>query len=181
MPNPSLLEPGEVFEKRVHRHWFMFFIRSFGLLIAAIAPYVIVSTPIFSSLLSTGTSSNEITGIFIFGYSLWLLFIWLGFFVFFTNYYLNVWIITNQRVISIEQKGLFVRATRTCFLNKIQDMEVKVDGVMASLLDFGDIDLRTAGTEEIPVHLESIPSPQSIKELIFKYQREFKPITENPE
>lgn len=63
------------------------------------------------------------------------------------DYYLDITIITNQRILLIEQKGLFNRQVTSVPRDKIQDITVRKRGVLQTFFDFGDIQLQTAGEE----------------------------------
>ena len=80
--------------------------------------------------------------------SAFYLFIVLYAFTNFVDYYLDVWIVTNQRVINIEQKGLFSRIVSEKDLGKMQDITSEVDGFFATLLNYGDVHIQTAGETE---------------------------------
>ena len=156
------LESGEVAIERIHRHWFIFVLETLGLIAAAVLP------PFFILFMSKMLVLNISGSLFAFGYSLWLLFVWLAFFILFTDYYLDVWVITSKRIVGIEQIGLFNRTATSCFISKIQDVEIKIDGVIPTLLNFGDIRLHTAGAERGVLSMGNIPAPQRVKELILR-------------
>ncbi|MFA6537421.1 MAG: PH domain-containing protein [Patescibacteria group bacterium] len=66
----------------------------------------------------------------------------------FIDYYLDVWIVTNQRVINIEQKGLFARVVSEKELERMQDITSEVKGFWATVLHYGDVHIQTAGETE---------------------------------
>ncbi len=154
------LEEREVVIERVQRHWFVFLLETLTLVFAAIIPLALI--PILPKEIIIRLSDS----LLVFGYSLWLLFIWVAFFILFTDYYLDIWIITNKRVVNIEQVGLFNRTATSCFISKIQDVEIRVDGVIRTLLNFGKIIIHTAGAEKAVLSMDNMPSPQRVKEII---------------
>ncbi len=85
--------------------------------------------------------------VFILGGSAWYLFALLLFFTNFTDFFLDVWIVTNERVIAIEQLGLFARDVTQTRLYQVQDVKTQVRGILQSMLGFGDVVVETAGTE----------------------------------
>lgn len=104
-------------------------------------------------------------GTFSFFYSLWVLIFWIGFFVIWTDYYLDVWYITNKRIIDVEQKGFFFREISSLYYEKIQDITTSVSGVIATFLDFGRIHVRTAsGAQDIV--LDTTAHPDEMKRVI---------------
>jgi hypothetical protein len=76
----------------------------------------------------------------------WLFVVWNIAFVIWTNQWLDVLVITNLHIIDIEQIGLWNREISTLNLEKIQDVSSKTEGLIASLLDYGDVEPQTAGS-----------------------------------
>jgi len=109
---------------------------------------------------------------------IWFLFIvfcsilWLALFINLMIYSLNVLILTNKRVIQIETKGLFNYERNDLEIDKIQDITIEIKGLLANLLNFGDILIQTAGTE-IKFKISSLPRPLKVKEEIFKIKNKF--------
>jgi hypothetical protein len=60
-------------------------------------------------------------------------------FITWIDYYFDVWIITNERIINIEQKNLFIRTTSEVTLTRVQDVTATIGGFFPTLLDFGDV------------------------------------------
>ena len=78
-------------------------------------------------------------------YSLWLLLVIIFLTVKWTKYYLDVWFITNIRLVDVEQVGLFSRKVKSLRLERVQDISVEIRGFIATMLSFGDIHVQTAG------------------------------------
>lgn len=91
--------------------------------------------------------------------------LWLKLFIIIADYYLDVSIITSHRLISIEQIHFFNREVTEFPLERIQDIMVRVNGPLETLLDYGDIIIRTA-SETQTFDFEKIPQPYKIKDLI---------------
>jgi hypothetical protein len=62
---------------------------------------------------------------------------------FWLSWYYSVYIVTNQRLIQITQKGLFHRSIVGLGLNQIQMINYEVAGLQATLLGFGTIMIQT--------------------------------------
>jgi hypothetical protein len=58
-------------------------------------------------------------------------------------WHFSVFIVTDQRLIQITQKGLFHRSVVDMGLNQIQMVNYEVDGLQATLLGFGTIVMQT--------------------------------------
>lgn len=59
------------------------------------------------------------------------------------GWYFSVFIITDQRMIQITQKGLFSRSVVDMGLNQIQMVNYEVSGLQETLLGFGTISMQT--------------------------------------
>ncbi|MFA6296845.1 MAG: PH domain-containing protein [Patescibacteria group bacterium] len=83
------------------------------------------------------------------------------------NYYLDVWLVTNERIIEYEQKSPFRRETGELMLESIEDVSVKVEGIIPSIIKSGNIYVQTAGQAERFIFTDA-PRPEEIKETIVK-------------
>jgi len=97
--------------------------------------------------------------------SLFVLFLWSFIFVVFIDYYLDVWIVTNSRIVNIEQKGLFRREISELRLENVQDLTTDIGGVVKTFFDFGDLYVQTAGKRERFL-FKSIPHPERVRDII---------------
>jgi uncharacterized membrane protein YdbT with pleckstrin-like domain len=59
------------------------------------------------------------------------------------SWYFSVYIITDQRFITIIQKGLFHRSVADVGLHQVQSVNYSVAGLQETLLGFGTIDMQT--------------------------------------
>jgi uncharacterized membrane protein YdbT with pleckstrin-like domain len=170
------LEKNENVLLTARRHVFFLFVKLASLLPLIIIPLVIIFVvetienfnPDVASF--TKTFYNVQGGgsaLVIFLLFTWLLFIWIGAFVIWTDYYLDVLVVTDHRVINIEQKALFSRETSSLHLDKIQDVSVEITGVVATFLNFGSLRIQTAGEVEEFV-LKGIKDPNGIKKVILE-------------
>lgn len=107
------------------------------------------------------------------GYTIYFGFLWISAFLAWMDYYLDVWIITPERLIDIEQKGPFSRTVSEVDLRRIQDISSSTHGLLATFFGLGDIHLQTAA-EASKFTMESIPSPvrtrRSIMDLVHQAQ-----------
>ncbi len=137
------LEKNEHIILEVRKHWFYLLTEIFLAIIFVLIPIFIF--PFLGGLgLKIDIYSITLT---LFIYFIWILFMWLTIFIFWTNYYLDVWIITTDKIYDIEQHGLFKREVSVLHYEKIQDITYEVNGIVSSLLNLGDLHVQTAGTE----------------------------------
>jgi len=100
-------------------------------------------------------------------YFLYLLVLWSLVFYNVMIYFLNNVVVTDRRVIENRQKGFFNHETDEVELKNIQDISVKVVGSVAHFLDYGDIELQSAGAARKFVFTK-LPEPEAIKETIMQ-------------
>lgn len=93
--------------------------------------------------------------------------LWLMLFLDLMVYSLTTLIITNKRIIKIEEKGLFNYERSELELDKIQDVNINVSGILGNFLNFGDILIQTAGAEN-KFKFSNLPSPLKIKTIILE-------------
>ncbi len=105
--------------------------------------------------------------------SAYYLMILLLFFTAFVDYHLDVWIVTNQRILNIEQKALFSRTISELKVNRIQDITSDVNGILETFLNFGNVHIQTAGTEERFI-FKQVPDPSRIRKKILTLLKQSK-------
>lgn len=92
---------------------------------------------------------------------------WLMYFHQFVDYRLDVWILTDQRIINIEQEGLFARVFSELNIAKVQDVTSELKGHAQTFLDYGNVYIQTAGERQRFI-FEHVPHPEEISRLIVK-------------
>jgi len=155
----------------IHRHWFNIFLQYVG-----IGCTTLLLIVIFSVLPQSASLSSDILppAFLAFLLNTFLLFIWLYAFLVWVDYYFDVWIITSQRIVNIEQKGLFNREVSELQFSRIQDVTSVVDGFIPTILNFGDVYVQTAAEEERFV-FRQIPDPYTIKDMVMRLSRSSTP------
>ena len=82
----------------------------------------------------------------------------------------NLFLITNKRVIDIDQHGLFHKVVSECNYEKIQDVSFTIKGIFATLFKFGKIEIQTAGSQT-NLEIRYVKNPHQVQELISEEQR----------
>lgn len=149
-------ETGEKVFLLVRRHPFYILMKFLFSFIAIVIPLYIAS--LYAPYLIT----RNLASLTLFVLSIWIMLIWLLFFYHFTMYTLDVWIITDRRIIDSTQHGFFNRTTSELHINRVQDISVNINGVLQTALHFGDVQVQTAGTEERFKFIQ-VPNPEKIK------------------
>jgi uncharacterized membrane protein YdbT with pleckstrin-like domain len=160
-------KPNEQVILVVRRHWFnileQFFI-VFLMILLLLGSWIIL--PLFFPNIIT----SSLSVLFDFLRNLFGMFIWITFSLIWIDYYLDVWIITNKRVVNIEQKGLFNRQVSELNLARIQDITTEVTGIIPTMLNYGDVFIQTAAeTERFVFH--QVPDPYGIKDMLMNMQK----------
>lgn len=153
----------------LRRHWFV--LLTTGIFFA----FLLVLPLILWSLLPRGffLTLHETVwgGLLTLGLSGYYLFLWLFFFTILVDYYLDVWIVTNERIVSIEQIGLFRRVIAEQNMGRVQDVTSEVEGVFPTFLNFGNVYVQTAGERERFVFMQ-VPNPEGVKKGILQLHQD---------
>ena len=161
-----ILDTDEEIIATIRRHWFVMLKVTLGSMLVAILP--LVAWFVLGKLGGMPSISLRTEEILIFFYIIFLIFVWMFYFLEWTDYYLDVWLLTNKRIIDIEQKGLFRRNIISLHHDRIQDVTVITHGVIATLLSFGKVHVQTAG-ERRKIMLKDAPHPEEVKRLIMSH------------
>ena len=174
MPRDVLnLDNDESVILEVRKHWVVFVGYAVSLLFSALMPFVLF---VFSKVLFPKINSINIPGntsaLFLFFYCLWLLFLWALFFINWTKYYLDVWFVTQKRIIAVDQKRIFDRAISNLRFDKIQDVTIDVRGFIPTLLNYGDVKVQTAGEDNYEFSMNTVSDPEHVRKVIFSQHNE---------
>ena len=163
------LEPGEHVVLQVRNHWFFFLAELLPYAILGVLPFalpkLLMLIPQFAPYATLFDYSTAIGHAKI---GVWLLVIWTLAWSTFTKHFLNVWVLTNQRIVDIKQSGYFSHEVSSLFLSRVQDVTTNVTGVLPSLLRIGDITVQSAGAVD-EFHMRNIPRPEEMRDVIMKY------------
>lgn len=64
------------------------------------------------------------------------------------DFYQDIIIVTDRRLVDIDQERLFVRNTAVLDLKEVQDVSTRQSGFFATLFGYGEIIIQTAGNRE---------------------------------
>ncbi len=160
-------EEGEVVLGTVRKHWFIITVELVSVGIIALLPPLLLS---LTSLLPAEFKIAELlsgqTPLITLVTASWLLMTTLMAFMVWTNYYLDLWVITDRRVIVIDQRGFFNRKVSSFRLERLQDIKVTIKGIVATLLNFGTIRAQTAGANESNFAATGMPDPRGVQATI---------------
>lgn len=148
----------------LRRHWVILLAHGIVSLILLIVP-VLGGLVLRSILPSLQTSA--IYPFLVLLFWIYLMFVWSYFFVGWIDYYLDAWIVTNDRIVNIEQNGLFSRVVSEQRLYRVQDVTAEVRGPVQTFFNFGRVYIQTAAETERFV-FEDVPEPYQVKKIIIE-------------
>ena len=160
------LYPEEKVVLELRRHWFIFFLETMFLVVFLCLPFVFLIIFEEAAWLTEHPVATDWIGFIV---ATWFLFIWVTFFILWTNFYLDAWIITNRRILDIEQYRLFSREISEFRIENIQDVTVNIKGFIPTILGYGDILVEAAG-EQKHCTIKDAPHPEYVKNIISKLQ-----------
>jgi membrane protein YdbS with pleckstrin-like domain len=96
------------------------------------------------------------------------LFVWMGAFGVFTDYYLDKWIVTTERIIDINQKSFWSREVSSLFLHRVQNVETDISGFFNTIFGFGTVSVESAGAEVNRIRMTGLARPEHVRDVILR-------------
>ena len=81
------------------------------------------------------------------------------------SFYYDIFIVTDERIIDITQKGLFSREIYELSFEQIEDVTTKTRGFLNTIFEAGDIEIQTAGQQR-NFRMRRVPKPLIFAEII---------------
>jgi hypothetical protein len=153
------IQEGEEVILFLHRHKLTLILKLFGLLMVSILPFFLYP------FVEYGLAKVGIEKFLPFVLVLYSMLVWSLIMQTITMYLLDYWIVTNRRILSNTQHGFWKRIVSELQFSKVQDISVKVSGVIETVLRFGDIEIQSAGAVNKFV-FEEVAKPHEIKDKI---------------
>jgi len=149
----------------IRPHLFILITRVGLWLVIALVPLFLYQFvgPVMISLLPTAIAEP----VLILAASIFYLYVWLFAFTNYVLYYLDVWVVTTDRIINAEQDGLFARVTSEQRLYRVQDVTAEQKGFFATVLNYGNVYIQTAGEKE-RFAFKQVPAPSYIAKKIIQ-------------
>ena len=152
----------------IHRHWFNIVIQ---FIFVVLCSFFILGSLSALPLLFPDMIDAGAVPFFHFIQNTLFLFLWLFGFLVWIDYYFDVWIITNERIVNIEQKGLFNRHISELRFSRVQDVTASVDGLVPTMLNFGDVYVQTASEEDHFI-FRQVGDPFAVKDEVMRLARQ---------
>lgn len=156
----------------LRRHWIdILAILGYGLIMIVILALFLVSLLMSDPQVFTSPIGGPLIAV---GTSIYAIFCLIIIISQFTDYYLDTWIVTNERVIDIEHHGLFARTMSELRLSQVQDVTSETHGFLQMFLTFGDVHIQTAAGRA-RFNFKRIDNPDDVKHqviaLVQNYRR----------
>lgn len=162
------LSPGEEVRLFLRRHVIIFFQKVTLFVLLGFVP-VIVWVALYSQTTILDDTQGSVRIVIVFTTSLFYLFWLRHLFTMWIDYYLDVWIVTTQRIIHIDHDGLFNRKVSEQRLDRIQDITTEAHGFLQTTMKFGDIRVQTAAETEHFI-FKDIKKPEQVAQEITRLQ-----------
>jgi hypothetical protein len=161
----------------IREHWFHLFAR---LLIWVLFVVVLFAMDKYIPIYLPGLLADPFGNFYALFRNVYTIFMVLGLFMIWALYYLNVQIITNQRIVEVDQASLFIHRVSELDLSKIEDVTGETKGFFGNMFSYGNVYVQTAGKTE-RFAFQNIPHPDKVEKLILdlyqRYQPEARPET----
>lgn len=166
------LESGETVIATVRKHPLIVILQLIPFIILALIPSLLPALTSFLSGMNADlpfldylSAGNPWTR-FVIG--MYWLFLWIGAFGIFTDFYLDHWVITSHRIMSIDQEGFFDRRVASLHLNRVQDVLTDIHGLLGELFGYGTLSVESAGDDQSRFRIYGIKNARHIRDLIMK-------------
>lgn len=164
------LSPNEQIILMARRHWFFVVIDLLKPALLGLLPWFIAFALAFFNLSIVNAQAFS-TLFWYFAWLFWFLCFCWGVLIW-LDWYLDLWILTNQKIIDIQQMGLFKRLIMTYGIDNIQGVSVKTEGPLAAFFKYGDAEIKIAGQADA-VAFRRIPRPQTVQDKILQSHQEY--------
>lgn len=148
-------------EMFLYSHWIIITLKTIFYFLIGVVPLV----PIL--VFSRYIVENKFTSLTLFILTAYYMILWSLYFYQMMKYLLNNWIVTDQRILDIVQHSFFYRTVAELDLTRVQDISVCTRGLIQTVLDYGDIQLQSAGTIDKFI-FRNISHPEMVKDKITK-------------
>jgi uncharacterized membrane protein YdbT with pleckstrin-like domain len=168
----SLLRPNECIMMTLHRHWIILVVH-FAYIFTLIVSSLLLFVYRESIMLITGGALYW--GAFSLFAIVFLTFILLNW----INDELDLFIITDSRIIGIDQISALSRSVSECSLDRVQEVNAHTAGILQTLFGFGDVHIHTA-SETSNMVIRYAPDPvenaRRINNIINEFRNSHPPV-----
>ena len=160
------LHAGEEILLTQRRHWLPVTLELASFAVLGILPALLISGSFSLSYSQRLVLAGYIPSA-LFIYASWLMLLWIGAAIAWTNHHLDVLFVTNKRILDVDQLGLFSRDLAEIRIENVQDVHVEIKGFIPSMFNYGNLAIQSAG-EQNEFKVINFHDPHGIREAIAK-------------
>jgi len=157
-------QPDETVLLILHRHWFPFVAEVVKMAALAILP-VVAFFGAQNYFAFRFDPQALVYVVLVMAATLYYLVLIILFYGFWLDYYLDHFVITNKRIVDVQQDGLFHRTVAEQPVDHIQDVTSEMRGFHAHLFRYGSIYIQSAGKQSRFV-IENADNPELVVKTI---------------
>lgn len=150
----------------IRKHWWVLARQTIAFIVLILIPPLALT---FLPLAAQNFDPAVVEPIANFVLSVYIMILFIFFTLLWMDYYLDMWIITSERIIDIEQQGLFNREVSEIPLQSVEDVTIEIKGIIETFLKFGTIRIQTAGEREFTI--DHAPDLYEAKDAILKHAK----------
>lgn len=157
-------QPDEKIVLAVREHWFRLFSKFALIAILSLVPFLIRLLLFETDILDLTPTVDSIITVISHLYYLGLL---VALFIVFVLYYLNLHVVSEERVVDIDQVGLLFHEISELNIETIEDVTSQTKGLIGNILNYGPVFVQTAGATE-RFEFENVSNPARIASIILE-------------
>lgn len=157
-------QPNEKIVLAVREHWFRLFSKIVLIAILSLVPFLIRLLMFETDILELTPTVDGIITVFSHVYYLGLL---VALYIIFVLYYLNLHVVSEERIVDIDQVGLLFHEVSELNIETIEDVTSQTKGLIGNILDYGTVFIQTAGATE-RFEFENVSNPAQIASIILE-------------
>ena len=166
----SNLRPGETIQYVLHRHWISLVYTGGYVLLMFL---IVVALLSYQGSLFVLSQNSGFMAFFHLAILSFVAFFSLFIYVYWVDNELDFYIVTNERIIGIEQISFLNRTVRECSLDQVQEVVGFAKGLVANLLNFGSVTIHTA-SDISEFNMNLAPKPLEHARIFLNLIQEYK-------
>lgn len=160
------MHEGERETLKVRKHWFILLREGLSTLTLTILPFIAAAFVAGFNMVPLDFFTSSV---WVFLSSLWLLLCTMLLATIWTNFILDIWVVSTHRIMRVEQLALFNRQVVSLQLERVQNVSIEAHGIFATILGFGTITVETAGAQTERILFDGISHPDMVKDVILEH------------
>lgn len=157
-------QPNEKVVLAVREHWIRLAMKVGIIIILSLLPWIFQLLIVGNSIIDTSITAEAIMNTVSSVYYLGLL---VALFIVFVLHYLNIHVVSEERIVDIDQTGLLFREVSELNIETIEDVTSQKKGLLGNIFNYGTVFVQTAGATE-RFEFDNIANPERVTAVILK-------------